>query len=106
MWEQAADVRRNRVTVALARRHRRRPGDALVRCRGDAGPKLLGILMQLAGVCYLTNSFALILLPTLASRLFPFVLLPPFVAELSMALWLLLKGVNMTKWAERADVTA
>jgi Domain of unknown function (DUF4386) len=65
-------------------------------------PKLLGVLMQIAGVCYLTNSFALILFPTLASRLFPFVLLPPFVAELSMASWLLVKGVDTTKWAERA----
>src|SRR5207244_69066 len=61
-------------------------------------PKVLGILMQIAGVCYLTNSFTLILSPTLASSLFPFILLPPFVAELSMALWLLLKGVNLTKY--------
>ena len=40
--------------------------------------------------------------PALASRLFPFVLLPPFVAELSMASWLFVKGVNPTRWAERA----
>ena len=58
--------------------------------------------MQIAGVCYLTNSFALILFPTFASRLFRFVLLPPFIAELSMASWLLVKGVDTTKWAERA----
>jgi len=69
-------------------------------------PGVLGILMQLAGVCYLTNSFALILVPTLAQRLFPFVLLPPFVAELSMAMWLLAKGVNVTVWTERARSTA
>ena len=64
-------------------------------------PKILGVLMQIAGACYLTNSFALILAPTLASKLFPVILLPPFVAELSMALWLLVKGVNLTKWGER-----
>ena len=57
--------------------------------------------MQLAGICYLTNGFALILAPTVASRLFPFVLLPPFVAELSMALWLLVKGVDRMKWDAR-----
>jgi hypothetical protein len=56
-------------------------------------PKVLGFGMQLAGVCYLTNSFATILSPALASRLFPAILLPAFVAELSMALWLLVKGV-------------
>jgi hypothetical protein len=66
-------------------------------------PKALGVLMQLAGVCYLTNSFALVLYPPLASRLFPAVLLPPLVAEVSMALWLLLKGVNLPRWAGRTS---
>jgi Domain of unknown function (DUF4386) len=65
-------------------------------------PRTLGILMLLAGASYLTNSFALILYPPLASRLFPAILLPAFVAESSLALWLLLKGVDLTKWAQRA----
>ena len=56
-------------------------------------PKALGVLMQIAGACYLLNSFALVLSPALASRLFPIVLLPALVAELSLAIWLLLKGV-------------
>ena len=64
-------------------------------------PRPIGLLMQLAGVCYLTNSFALILDPELASRLFPAILLPPFIAESSLAMWLLLKGVEPSKWAER-----
>src|SRR5438067_799008 len=51
-------------------------------------PKPLGVLMQLAGACYLTNSFTLVLYPQLASRLFPAIMLPPFVAELSLASWL------------------
>jgi hypothetical protein len=67
-------------------------------------PKVLGVLMQLAGVCYLTDSFTLILYPTVtSSRLFLVVLLPPLVAELSLALWLVFKGVDLTKWAERAE---
>jgi len=60
--------------------------------------------MQIAGTCYLVNSFALILTPSLASRLFPAILLPSFVAELSMALWLLLKGVNMSTWEQRTRI--
>jgi Domain of unknown function (DUF4386) len=64
-------------------------------------PRAIGFMMQLAGVCYLTNSFALVLSPELASSLFPAILLPPFIAELSLALWLLLKGVDATKWAAR-----
>lgn len=62
-------------------------------------PKAIGVMMQIAGVCYIANSFALILYPPLASALFPFILLPPFLAELSLALWLLVKGVDMEKWA-------
>src|SRR5919108_5013038 len=39
-------------------------------------PKTIGILLQIAGLCYLTNSFALILAPALANRLFPVILIP------------------------------
>jgi len=43
-------------------------------------------------------SFALILSPSLADRLFPAILLPAFVGETSLCLWLLVKGVNVEKW--------
>lgn len=66
-------------------------------------PRILGVLMQIAGLCYLTNSFALILAPRFANRLFPAILIPAFVAELSLALWLLVKGVNAEKWRQRAS---
>jgi hypothetical protein len=65
-------------------------------------PKVLGVLMQIAGLCYLTNSFTLLLAPAIANRMFPFILLPPFVAELSLCLWFLVKGVNVEKWREQA----
>jgi hypothetical protein len=61
-------------------------------------PRTIGVLMLIAGVCYLTNSFALLLAPDIASRLFPAILLPAFVGEASLALWLLVKGVNVEKW--------
>ena len=61
-------------------------------------PKAIGVLMQVAGWCYLTNSFALLLAPTFASRLFPAILVPAFVGEVSLCLWLLVKGVNVEKW--------
>ena len=57
-------------------------------------PRLLGLLMVLAGVCYIVNSFAGFLSPALGARLFPWILLPCLVAELSLALWLLVKGVD------------
>jgi uncharacterized protein DUF4386 len=61
-------------------------------------PKVLGILIQVAGVGYLTNSLALYLAPSFQARIFPAVLIPAFVAEASLCLWLLLKGVNVEKW--------
>jgi hypothetical protein len=61
-------------------------------------PKTIGILMTIAGACYLVNSFAVFLAPALAAKLFPFLFAPIFGAELSLALWLLVKGVDMTKW--------
>lgn len=56
-------------------------------------PRVLGALMQVAGLCYLVNSFALIIAPPVADQLTPFILLPPFVAETALAIWLVVKGV-------------
>lgn len=63
-------------------------------------PKTIGVLMAIAGGCYLINSFALLLSPHLADLLFPAILLPAFIGELSLCLWLLVKGVDITKWKE------
>src|SRR5213082_1805367 len=65
-------------------------------------PKVIGALMQIAGLCYLTDSFALILSPAFANRLFPAILLPAFVGEASLCLWLLTKGVSVQRWKEQA----
>lgn len=64
-------------------------------------PKVLGVFMQIAGLCYLINSFALILAPKFADSITPAILLPCFIAELSLCLWLLIKGVNVSKWKEK-----
>ena len=58
--------------------------------------------MQIAGVCYLTNSFALLVAPAVAARLFPAILLPAFVGEASLCVWLLVKGVNVEQWNPQA----
>jgi hypothetical protein len=61
-------------------------------------PGALGILIQIAGVCYLTNSISLLLAPALANRMFPAILLPAFIGETSLCLWLLVKGVDLEEW--------
>lgn len=66
-------------------------------------PKVIGVLMQAAGLSYLINSFAIILSPKFAEWLFPVILLPALVGEASLCLWLLVKGVNVPKWNARAS---
>jgi hypothetical protein len=65
-------------------------------------PKTLGVLMQIAGACYLANSFSSILVPTFARLIFPAVLIPAFIGESSLCLWLLLKGVDLPEWRRQA----
>ena len=64
-------------------------------------PRILGVLMAIGGLSYLTNSFAIFLLPTLAARL-PDIMVLGGIAELSLCLWLMVMGVNVPKWEEKA----
>ena len=68
-------------------------------------PGTIGVLMQIAGVCYLINSFALIASPPVANRMFPAILIPSFIGELSLALWLLIKGVRIEGWRKAVETT-
>ena len=60
-------------------------------------PRIIAILPVIGGVGYLINSFAQIVASALAATLFPWSLLPGFVAELGLALWLSVKGVDVPK---------
>ncbi len=61
-------------------------------------PRILGGLMALAGLGWLT-----FLSPPLASHLSPYNLVLGFLAELSLMLWLLVMGVNVQRWKEQAS---
>jgi Domain of unknown function (DUF4386) len=69
-------------------------------------PRAVGLLYQLAGVAYLTNSLVLILAPQFAGRAFAIVAGPGFVGEATFCLWLLVKGLNVEKWNERYPRTS
>jgi hypothetical protein len=58
------------------------------------------VLMTIAGLSYLTNSFTLILAPAYAGTILP-VLVLALIGESSLCLWLIVKGVNLPKWKER-----
>jgi hypothetical protein len=63
-------------------------------------PRILGVIYTLAGVGYLMNSLGMFLFPHLHTYLFPYVLLPAFIGEVSMSLWLIVKGVKVPKQVE------
>jgi hypothetical protein len=65
-------------------------------------PRWIGTLMQVAGVCYVINSFAWLLSPSLSAILFPGIVLPSLVGELSFSFWLLTKGVRRGEWPAQA----
>ena len=66
-------------------------------------PEVLGILIQVAGLGYMINGFALILAPALTKWTFPIIILPVLVGETSLSLWLLVKGVDVNKWITKAN---
>ena len=55
-------------------------------------PQLMGVALAIAGVCYVANSFIGFVSPPLANTLFPWILLPGFLAEGALTLWLLIAG--------------
>jgi Domain of unknown function (DUF4386) len=61
-------------------------------------PRILGVLLALAGVGFIAQNFAIVLAPSYASD---FLLLPMFVAGVSLMLWLLVKGIDIPKWEAR-----
>ena len=61
-------------------------------------PRIIGVLMMLAGLSYL-----MFLSPPFARYLQPYILFFPGVGQISLTLWLLVKGVNEQRWKERAS---
>jgi ATP/maltotriose-dependent transcriptional regulator MalT len=66
-------------------------------------PRILGVLLAIGALCYLTNSFAVFLAPGFAAHLFPYIQLPSLVGEGSLMLWLLVVGVNASRWEKQAS---
>ncbi len=64
-------------------------------------PRFIGVLMFVAGLCYLTASFAELLAPAFAGLINPGILVPVLIGESALCLWLLVMGVNVPKWREK-----
>ena len=65
--------------------------------RTNAIPKIIGVLYAVAGICYLINSFTMFLSKGFANPLFIYLAIPIFIGELSLCLWLLIKGIDTSK---------
>jgi hypothetical protein len=64
-------------------------------------PRIVGLLFALAGVGWLT-----FLSPSLGSLLSPVTMLTGLIGEGSLGIWLLLRGVDVQRWQEKASAAA
>jgi hypothetical protein len=60
-------------------------------------PKIIGWLLAFQGCCYLISSFSKLIAPAFVTTFFP-VLMVSGLGEISFCLWLLVMGVDETKW--------
>jgi hypothetical protein len=67
--------------------------------RSNFLPRLVGLLMVMAGLGWLTFLF-----PPLAQGLAPFNMLPGAIGELSLTFWLIIKGLNVQRWNETREI--
>ncbi len=71
-------------------------------------PRAIGVLLLLGGAAFLITSFTNFLSPELGDRLAPLLLPIVLLGEASLALWLLVRGVNVQQWqsavARRATI--
>jgi len=71
-------------------------------------PRAIGVLLVLGGSCFLIISFTNFMSPALGDRLAPLLLPIVLLGEGSLALWLLVRGVNVERWrstvARRATI--
>lgn len=70
-------------------------GMGTVILRSRRVPATIGVLMILAGAAYLVSGITGVLSPSTLSVLLPWILIPSFVGEFSLALWLAIKGVAL-----------
>ncbi len=60
-------------------------------------PRVLGVLIAISGLGWMTY-----LSPPLAQRVYPFIAAASAIGEIPLELWLMVMGVNVQRWKERA----
>ncbi|MBK7895632.1 MAG: DUF4386 domain-containing protein [Anaerolineaceae bacterium] len=73
--------------------------------KSELFPGFLGIMLAIAGMGYVLDSFGIFLMPQYATAFANIMFAPAIIAELSFTLWLLIKGIRTPK-AESRQVIA
>jgi Domain of unknown function (DUF4386) len=66
-------------------------------------PRAIGVLLAIDGLAYLVYSFTNLLAPGFAAQLVPWIQMPALIGEGSLCLWLLVVGLDVERWKERAS---
>jgi hypothetical protein len=69
-------------------------------------PRVIGMMMIVAGGCYAANTMLMLLAPDQWRLVSPQILVPCLLAELSLAIWLLVRGVNVGSEGGREEHSA
>jgi hypothetical protein len=69
-------------------------------------PKVLGILLVIGSMGYLAQSYGHLLAPQYDGILSTVVIVLSIPGELAFTLWLLIKGINVERWEDRARESA
>jgi hypothetical protein len=65
-------------------------------------PRILGVLLAVQGLAFLVSSAANLLAPATGAVVFRYLLVPTGVGEVSLTLWLMIVGLNASRWRDRA----
>jgi hypothetical protein len=60
----------------------------------DPFPRIIGILLLIAGLSYVVNSITAFMFPAFVRIIYPAILIPSFIAELTFSVWLIWKGIR------------
>lgn len=74
--------------------------------KSELFPSILGILLAIAGLFYVLDSFGIFLMPQYESLIANVMIAPAIIGELSFTLWLLIKGIRMPNPENRQAVAA
>ena len=67
-------------------------------------PRILGAALAIGGIGYMADILSTAMPPAIRAHLFPYIMLPAGVAEIALTLWLIIIGVNVSKWEKRAGI--